>query len=152
MPLEHREIRFSVEEVTAAVASLVAAQGISPRDRFRGLRLIEENGDISAIITIATRKEGETRDQPLPGAFLCAALLRLSLLAKLPMPRKASKTLVKAGDSLELHLDLETSISLDILQRDSSANPKEPKLPEAPAVDWWVTAPARPSKRAPSAS
>lgn len=143
MPKEHREIWFSLDEVTAAVASLVAVQGISPRDKFRGLRIIEENGDIVGIITIATKREGESREQALPGTLLCAALLRLGLLAKIPMPKKATKTLARAGDSLALHLDLETSIDLEILEAESLSRPKEAKPIEAPAVDWWVTAPSR---------
>ena len=140
MPQEHREIRFTLEEVTAAVANMVAVQGISPRDSFRDVRIIGENGDISAIITIATKKEGETRDQPFPGALLCAALIRLCQVARIPLARKATKTLARAGDSVELHLDLETDVSLEnVLNADMSAKPKQPKLVETPAVDWWVT-------------
>jgi hypothetical protein len=144
MARELRAIRFTTEEVTAAVANMVAAQGISPRDRFRDVRIIEENGDISAIITIATKREGETREQPFPGPLLCAALIRLCQVARIPLARKATKTLARAGDTVELRLELETPVSLeDVLNADPLTKAKQPKLVETPAVDWWVTGWAR---------
>ena len=105
MPAEHREIIFSVPEITQALVMLNRELGILPVGRIQSLKIAEKNGRIGAWFTI-TPKAGRKKVEHEVKATQLAVLIRLCESEKIPLARKAAKRLARHGEGLALHLEL----------------------------------------------
>ncbi len=107
MPSEHRQITFSLDEITRAVTDMMAHHGVLPvHSQITGLRITEVGEQVGAMVTVVTNETNKVRELPLTADLLGAALIRLCRDARIPLPKFAKKRLVCSGDGLAMHLNI----------------------------------------------
>jgi len=106
MPSEHREIRFTIEEVIDAVTVLMVHSGTLPSGGITGLKIIETGGSVAARVSFGAKRDGGSNEMVLPAEHLAAALIAACRTARIPLPKAAEKRLTRQGASLAMHLDL----------------------------------------------
>lgn len=147
MPLEHRQITFTVEEITRAVAELMSHHGVLPANsKVVAVRVTEDDGKVSGLLSLLMPGSDKLRDLPLTSDLLGAALIRLCRQARIPLPRTSRKRLVRVGESLAMHLNFDAAEAM-ISPRapvdketatPAATRPKNNVFDNDPSVpDWW---------------
>jgi hypothetical protein len=155
MPAEHRQITFTLEEITRAVTDLMGHHGVLPaQGRISGLRITDAGDQVAAMVTVVMQDTNKVRELPLIAELLAAALIRLCREARIPLPRSAKKRLVRSGEGVAMHLNIpgvESAVSqkapVDRLPAAAAAppSPSPAGVPGAASAgdpsmpDWWST-------------
>ncbi len=128
MPSEHRQIVFSAQEIIAALVILRDETAILPRGRISALKFLEDGEAIVGLVSIVAKAGRRASEQKVPAEVLGAALIRLCTAERIPLARKAKKRLVRSGEGLALHLDLNaqqvplsSSVSLAAIEANARA-------------------------------
>ena len=106
MPSEHREIRFTIEEVIDAVTVLMVHSGTLPTGGISSLKIIEAGGSVAAQVSFGEKKAGKSNEMTLPAEHLAAALIAACRTARIPLPKAAEKRLTRYDNSIAMHLYL----------------------------------------------
>jgi hypothetical protein len=103
---EHREIIFSHEEVVGAVTALMSANGMLPTGGIAALRIVDSEGSVAAVVSLASTKAGRPQELQLSAEHLGAALIAACRSSRVPLPRAAKKRLARAEDGVVLNIDV----------------------------------------------
>ena len=116
MPSEVRNIVFTGDELLEAIRQFNAqADRKLPQGQFVRCRPIA--GDtVSAVVEIDDAIGGGTKQVTLDHAYLVETLVNACLKVRIPLPRRARKSVRVLDDRVALHLSLP--------HKDPSANPK----------------------------
>jgi hypothetical protein len=102
---EHRRLTFSMDELAAAVLSyLITSKKMGEKDRL-GKIAVNEGGEISVAVTVAPAA-GEPVNLVLGSQVLGALLIAHCIKRKVPLPKRASKSLARNGDRVALVFSL----------------------------------------------
>jgi hypothetical protein len=103
---EHRRLTFSMDELATAVLSyLITSKKMGEKDRL-GKIAINEGSDISVAVTVAP-VAGETVNMVLGSQVLGALLIAHCIKRKVPLPKRAAKSIVRNGDRIALVFSLQ---------------------------------------------
>jgi hypothetical protein len=103
---ENRKLIFSMDELATAVLSyLISTKKMGEKDRL-GRLAINEGGDVSVSVTIAP-VTGETTAPVMLGAQVLGALLIAHCIKrKVPLPKRAAKSIIRSGDRIALEFTI----------------------------------------------
>jgi len=100
---EYRRLTFSMDELATAVLSyLIASKKMNERDKM-GKIAITGGEDVGVAATIVTAS-GEQSQIELSSQILGAVLIAHCIKRKVPLPKRASKSILRNGDRLALVL------------------------------------------------
>lgn len=155
MPFEHRQITFSLEEISRAVAALLTDKGMLPDhdSRIAGLRIVGTDDQLGGLVTVVMTDTSKVLELPLTAELLAAALIRYAREVRIPLPRVARKHLVRSADGLTMHLHISSDGGLGAPKAPSGRQPASPAAPVRPASGpmgiapgadptmpgWWST-------------
>lgn len=109
MVTEFRRLVFSSEELLNALEIFRAAKGAGlPAGRIRQLTIVEEP-EIAARVRMDGQGEDETREVVVDDGMLAAVMINFCMGKKIPIPKAAKKTVVKAGNGLALSFSIKAS-------------------------------------------
>ncbi|HVM85270.1 MAG TPA: hypothetical protein VMW18_15365 [Candidatus Binatia bacterium] len=102
---EYRRLTFSMDELATAVLSyLIATKKMTERDKM-GRIAITGGDDVGVAATIVTAG-GEQSQVELTSQTLGALLIAHCIKRKVPLPKRASKSILRNGDRLALVLSI----------------------------------------------
>jgi hypothetical protein len=108
MPTELRQLIFSRDELAAAIANYNgnASQDV-PAGRIMFCKVMQNSG---IFVTVKIVPDGETEVQTvhLDKNTVGAALMKYCLDNKIPMPKKASKSLQALGENIAMSLCIDS--------------------------------------------
>ena len=98
---EQRRLTFSMDELATAVLSyLISSKKMSERDRL-GKISVNESGDVSVSATVVAQT-GESTLVDLGAQILGALLIAHCIKRKIPLPKRAAKSITRNGDRVAL--------------------------------------------------
>jgi hypothetical protein len=102
---EQRRLTFSMDELATAVLSyLISSKKMSERDRL-GKMSVNESGDVSVSATVVAQT-GESSLVDLGAQILGALLIAHCIKRKIPLPKRAAKSITRNGDRVALAFSL----------------------------------------------
>jgi hypothetical protein len=102
---EQRKLTFSMDELAAAVLSyLIASKKMGERDKL-GRIAVNDGKDVSVSATIVAAT-GEQSFLDLGAQALGAMLIAHCIRRKIPLPKRASKSIARNGDRLALAFNM----------------------------------------------
>lgn len=105
MPTETRRILFTNEELLNAIARHRRDDKQPlPQSRIRGIKA-ERNGHAVNVAILLSAGDGHERLEIRPEE-VAASLIKYCALQKIPLPRRAQKSIAVEGGQVELHLQL----------------------------------------------
>ncbi len=121
---EHRQITFTVDQTIRALIAFDSKNGLFPKARPVSVRVVENEGTASAVVTLTPGDGGDSFDVRIPPHLLAAAVIELCIHEGIPLPRSAKKRLVKSGDGVSLQMDLSAATTLitDVSDIEAMAN------------------------------
>jgi len=103
---EHRRLTFSMDELATAVLSyLITSKKMGEKDRLAKLAILEGN-DVGVSVTV-TPAMGETATVELGSQVMGALMIAHCIKRKVPLPKRASKSIIRNGDRLALVFSLQ---------------------------------------------
>ena len=103
---ESRRLVFSMDELATAVLSyLISTKKMGEKDRL-GRLAINEGGDVSVSATIASAGGDAAQPVALGAQVLGALLIAHCIKRKVPLPKRAAKSIVRSGDRIALEFSL----------------------------------------------
>jgi uncharacterized membrane protein len=98
---EQRRLTFSMDELATAVLSyLINSKKMSERDRL-GKISVNESGEVSVSATVVAQT-GESSLVDLGAQVLGAVLIAHCIKRKIPLPKRAAKSITRNGDRVAL--------------------------------------------------
>ena len=98
---EQRRLTFSMDELATAVLSyLIATKKMTERDKLGKLTVVE-GAEVSVAATVVTQA-GESSLVELGSQTLGALLIAHCIKRKIPLPKRAAKSLKRNGDRVAL--------------------------------------------------
>lgn len=98
---EQRRLTFSMDELAAAVLSyLITSKKMGERDKL-GRIVVNEGADVSVAATVVTQT-GESSLVDLGAQVLGALLIAHCIKRKVPLPKRAAKSITRNGDRVAL--------------------------------------------------
>ena len=98
---EQRRLTFSMDELATAVLSyLIASKKMGERDKL-GKLVVGDGAEVSVSATVVAQT-GEQSLVDLGAQVLGALLIAHCIKRKVPLPKRASKSLVRNGDRVAL--------------------------------------------------
>jgi hypothetical protein len=98
---EQRRLTFSMDELATAVLSyLIASKKMGERDKLGKLTVVE-GAEVSVAATVVTQA-GESSLVELGAQVLGALLIAHCIKRKIPLPKRAAKSITRNGDRVAL--------------------------------------------------
>ena len=98
---EYRRLTFSMDELATAVLSyLIASKKMGERDKL-GKLAVGEGSEVSVSATVVAQG-GEQSLIDLPAQVLGAVLIAHCIKRKIPLPKRAAKSITRNGDRIAL--------------------------------------------------
>jgi hypothetical protein len=98
---EHRRLTFSMDELATAVLSyLIASKKMGERDKLGKLTVVD-GAEVSVAATVVTQA-GESSLVELGPQILGALLIAHCIKRKIPLPKRAAKSITRNGDRVAL--------------------------------------------------
>jgi hypothetical protein len=98
---ENRRLTFSMDELATAVLSyLIASKKMGEKDRL-GKISVTESGDVGVLVTV-TPAAGDPTSLELGTQVLGALLIAHCIKRKVPLPKRAAKSIARNGDRVAL--------------------------------------------------
>jgi hypothetical protein len=102
---EHRTLTFSMDELAAAVLSyLIATKKMGEKDKLG--RIAVNPGDEVKVSATLVAVGGEQAQVDLGSQVLGALLIAHCIRRKVPLPKRAAKSLMRKGDLVALTFSL----------------------------------------------
>ncbi|GAB2175328.1 hypothetical protein [Dongia sp. agr-C8] len=102
---EHRRLTFSMDELATAVLSyLITSKKMGERDKL-GRIAVSEGADVSVSATIVAQT-GEQSLVDLGAQVLGALLIAHCIKRKIPLPKRAAKSITRNGERVALAFSL----------------------------------------------
>ena len=102
---EHRRLTFSMDELAAAVLSyLISSKKMGERDKL-GRIAVNDGADVSVSATVVAQA-GESSLVDLGAQVLGALLIAHCIKRKIPLPKRAAKSITRNGDRVALAFSL----------------------------------------------
>jgi hypothetical protein len=102
---EHRRLTFSMDELATAVLSyLIASKKMGERDKL-GKLTVGEGAEVSVAVTVVA-PGGEQSLVDLAAQTLGAVLIAHCIKRKIPLPKRAAKSITRNGDRVALAFSL----------------------------------------------
>lgn len=99
---ENRRLTFSMDELATAVLSyLINTKKMGEKDKL-GRITVNENGDVAVAITIVPAGGEAPANMELGSQVLGALLIAHCIKRKVPLPKRAAKSIVRNGDRVAL--------------------------------------------------
>src|SRR5690348_8461563 len=99
---ENRRLTFSMDELATAVLSyLITSKRMGERDKL-GKIAVNETGEVSVLITIVPATGEPPTNMEIGTQILGALLIAHCIKRKVPLPKRASKSLARNGDRVAL--------------------------------------------------
>ena len=99
---ENRRLTFSMDELATAVLSyLINTKKMGEKDKL-GRIAVNESGDVAVAITIAPSGGDAPSNMELGSQVLGALLIAHCIKRKVPLPKRAAKSIVRNGDRVAL--------------------------------------------------
>src|SRR5689334_7945871 len=98
---ENRRLTFSMDELATAVLSyLINTKKMGEKDKL-GRIAVNESGDVAVAITVVPAG-GEPANMELGSQVLGALLIAHCIKRKVPLPKRAAKSIVRHADRVAL--------------------------------------------------
>lgn len=102
---EQRRLTFSMDELAAAVLSyLISTKKMGERDKL-GRIVVNDSGDVSVSATVVAQT-GESSPIELGAQVLGALLIAHCIKRKVPLPKRAAKSITRNGERVALAFSL----------------------------------------------
>jgi hypothetical protein len=102
---EQRRLTFSMDELAAAVLSyLISTKKMGERDKL-GRIAVNDSGDVSVSATVVAQS-GESSAIDLGAQVLGALLIAHCIKRKVPLPKRAAKSITRNGERVALAFSL----------------------------------------------
>jgi hypothetical protein len=102
---EQRRLTFSMDELAAAVLSyLISSKKMGERDKL-GRIAVNDGADVSVSATVVAQT-GESSSVDLGAQILGALLIAHCIKRKIPLPKRAAKSITRNGDRVALAFSL----------------------------------------------
>jgi hypothetical protein len=102
---EQRRLTFSMDELATAVLSyLINSKKMGERDKL-GRIVVNEGADVSVSATVVAQT-GESSLVELGAQVLGAVLIAHCIKRKIPLPKRAAKSITRNGDRVALGFSL----------------------------------------------
>lgn len=102
---EQRRLTFSMDELATAVLSyLISTKKMGEKDRL-GKLSVNEGGEVKVSATVVAQT-GESSTQELGAQVLGALLIAHCIKRKIPLPKRANKSITRNGDRVALAFSL----------------------------------------------
>jgi len=99
---ENRRLTFSMDELATAVLSyLINTKKMGEKDKL-GRIAVNESGDVAVAITIVPSGGDAPTNMDLGSQVLGALLIAHCIKRKVPLPKRAAKSIVRNGDRVAL--------------------------------------------------
>jgi hypothetical protein len=99
---ENRRLTFSMDELATAVLSyLINTKKMGEKDKL-GRIAVNDSGDVAVAITIAPSGGDAPSNMELGSQVLGALLIAHCIKRKVPLPKRAAKSIVRNGDRVAL--------------------------------------------------
>lgn len=109
MVTEFRRLVFTTEELLNALEIFRAEKGAGlPPGRIRQVTIVEEP-EICAHVRLTEHGSDDAQEVVVDAGMLAAVTINFCMGKKIPIPRAAKKTVVKAGEGLALSFSIKAS-------------------------------------------
>ncbi len=109
MVTEFRRLVFSTEELLNALEIFRADKGAGlPAGRIRQVTIVEDPA-IGAKVRLTEHVSDDEQEVVVDGGMLAAVMINFCMGKKIPIPKAAKKTVVKAGEGLALSFSIKAS-------------------------------------------
>lgn len=99
---EHRRLTFSMDELATAVLSyLITTKKMGEKDKL-GKIAVTETGDVAVNATVVPAGSEAPHNIELGAQILGALLIAHCIKRKIPLPRRASKSIIRNSDRVAL--------------------------------------------------
>jgi len=99
---ENRRLTFSMDELATAVLSyLITSKKMGERDKL-GKIAVNESGEVAVLITIVPATGESPTNMEIGTQILGALLIAHCIKRKVPLPKRAAKSLARNGDRVAL--------------------------------------------------
>jgi hypothetical protein len=99
---EHRRLTFSMDELATAVLSyLINSKKMSERDKL-GRIAVNEGNEVAVAVTVVSSGGEPPSNIELGSQILGALLIAHCIKRKIPLPKRAAKSIVRNGDRVAL--------------------------------------------------
>jgi len=99
---ENRRLTFSMDELATAVLSyLITSKKMGERDKL-GKIAVNESGEVAVLITIGPATGESPTNMEIGTHILGALLIAHCIKRKVPLPKRAAKSLARNGDRVAL--------------------------------------------------
>ena len=103
---ENRRLTFSMDELATAVLSyLISSKKMGERDKL-GKLAVNESGQVSVLVTVVPSTGEAPTNMEIGSQILGAVLIAHCIKRKIPMPKRAAKSIVRNGDRVALVLSI----------------------------------------------
>jgi len=104
---ENRRLTFSMDELATAVLSyLIASKKMGERDKL-GKISVTESGNVGVLVTVVPSAGEAPINMELETQILGALLIAHCLKRKIPLPKRAAKSITRNGDRVALVLSIQ---------------------------------------------
>jgi hypothetical protein len=99
---ENRRLTFSMDELATAVLSyLINTKKMGEKDKL-GRIAVNEGGDVAVAVTVVPADSQAPANMELGAQVLGALLIAHCIKRKVPLPKRAAKSIVRNGDRVAL--------------------------------------------------
>ncbi len=99
---ENRRLTFSMDELATAVLSyLVTSKKMGEKDKL-GKIAVNEGGEVGVLVTVVPATGEPPSSMEIGTQVLGALLIAHCIKRKVPLPKRAAKSLVRNGDRVAL--------------------------------------------------
>jgi hypothetical protein len=99
---ENRRLTFSMDELATAVLSyLIASKKMGEKDKL-GKIAVTETGNVGVLVTVVPSSGEAPSSMELGTQILGALLIAHCIKRKIPLPKRAAKSLARNGDRVAL--------------------------------------------------
>ena len=99
---EHRRLTFSMDELATAVLSyLINSKKMGERDKLARIA-VNEGNEVTVAVTVAPSGGEPPSTLDLGSQILGALLIAHCIKRKVPLPKRAAKSIVRNGDRVAL--------------------------------------------------
>ena len=99
---ENRRLTFSMDELATAVLSyLIASKKMGEKDKL-GKISVTESGEVGVLITVVPNSGDAPANLELGTQVLGALLIAHCIKRKVPLPKRAAKSIARNGDRVAL--------------------------------------------------
>jgi hypothetical protein len=99
---EYRRLTFSMDELASAVLLyLITSKKMNERDKLARIS-VNEGGDVAVAVTIAPAGSEPPANMEIGAQVLGAVLIAHCIKRKVPLPKRAAKSIVRNGDRVAI--------------------------------------------------